>query len=402
MKHCRICDQGNFSLILDLNSQPWGNHFLSADEVGKEPVYPLRLVYCHHCSAVQLDYTVSKETMFSSHTYLSGMTQTLKKHFQEVAQEVDSHFFSSQKVKRALDIGSNDGTQLKPYQELGYEVLGIDSCHFAAQIAKEAGIATLCRFFNYELAKELCQKFEVINASGVFFHLEELHSAAQGIKHLLLPKGVFVIQCMYLKQIIENVAFDQIYHEHLLYYTLHSLQALLQRHGLSLFDVRLSPIHGGSFIAYASHIGAYPLSASLQQLKEQEKKEGCCDYTYYQNFSQKVERLKQANLAYLQEKKAQGKTIYGLGAPVKGNTLLNYFGIGKKYLDCLVEKNPLRKDKYSPGMHLPVLLEEEMNTLPDVYYVLAWNFKQEILQRYHPFLQKGGELYFPIPAGEAL
>lgn len=396
MPTCRVCDHSDLTLAIDLKQQPWGNHFLKNEEVGTEPFYPLRVVYCNQCETAQLDFTVKKEIMFSDHTYLSGVTRSLDAHFKKIAHETDQCFFSDRKVKAVLDIGSNDGTQLFHFQEIGYNVLGVEASKRITEIAIARGIPTLRNFFNLSLAQTINDRFDIINAAGVFFHLEELHSVTQGIKFLLKEDGVFIVQFLYMKSIQENTAFDQIYHEHLLYYTLKTLDVLLKRHGLALFDAHLSPIHGGSMIAFAGHRGARPVSSRLKHLKEEEERTGCNKLSAYTDLAQRIEKLKAENLQYLTQKKAAGKVIYGMGAPVKGNTLLNYFGIGKQFLHCLVEKNTLRKDLVSPGMHLPIILEDELPTPPDVYYVLAWNFKEEILKNNRSLLEQGVEFYFPI------
>lgn len=390
---CRICDGSEFSIAVDLGSQPWGNHFLRAEEVGFEPVYPLRVVYCHRCSAAQLDYTVQKEVMFGNHTYVSGTTRTLKEHFDKIARRVNARFFKQQKRKAVLDIGSNDGTQLKAYQSLGYEVLGVESAKGISEIAQVNGIPTVNDYFNLKTAERIGKSFDVINASGVFFHLEELHSVTDAIRRYLKQDGVFVVQFLYMKTIMENVAFDQIYHEHLLYYTLKTLDFLLHRHGLALFDAEFSPIHGGTIIGYVSHQGAREPSQSLLRLKEDEEISCCNEYDSYLQLAKNAEILKRQNLLFLESR--NGKTIYGMGAPVKGNTLLNYFGIGKNHLECLVEKNELRRGLFSPGMHLPIRIEKEVEP-PDVYYVLAWNFKKEILKNNTHLIENGVEFYFPI------
>ncbi|MCX8013057.1 MAG: methyltransferase domain-containing protein, partial [Rectinema sp.] len=246
---CRICDSTDLEQVLDLGFQPWCNNFLRKEDLGKEPFYPLRLIFCHRCHASQLDFTVKKEIMFGDHTYLSGVTRSLSEHFRRVANEVDHRFFSEKRTKSVLDIGSNDGSQLKHFQALGYEVLGVESSRTTARIANDAGVPTLNAFFNLDTMRRIGRRFDAINAAGVFFHLEELHSVCEAIREGLKPGGVFVVQFLYMKTIMENLAFDQIYHEHLLYYTLETLETLLQRHGLSLFDAYLAPIHGGSVIA---------------------------------------------------------------------------------------------------------------------------------------------------------
>jgi len=390
---CRVCDGADLRLAIDLGKQPWGNHFLKEDEVGKEPTYPLEVHYCQNCSTAQLNYTVKKEVMFSDTTYLSGTTGTLSAHFNEIAETIDNTFFKDRQAKSVLDIGSNDGTQLSHYKKLGYNVLGVESAKRVADIANSNQITTINSFFNLDLANTLSEKFDVMNASGVFFHLEELHSVCQGIKKLLKPDGVFVCQFLYMKSIMENCAFDQIYHEHLLYYTLQTLNTLLERHGLEIFDSFMTPIHGGSMIALISHKNSRTKTKRLEILQQEEAKSGCNHFEAYRDLAKRAEILKHENLEFLERKKQAGKTIYGMGAPCKGNTLLNYFGIGPKYLDCLVEKNAFRKGLYSPGMYLPIWMEDEVAP-PDVYYVLAWNFKNEILKN-NQHLNKT-EFYFPI------
>lgn len=395
---CRICDHTKFALGVDLGMQPWGNHFLKREEVGTEPLYPLRVVVCEKCAAAQLDYTVKKEVMFSEHTYLSGITRSLAVHFEGIAKRVDDRFFSQQKQKAVLDIGSNDGTQLRAYQALGYDVLGVESAKQIAQIANQNNVPTLHAFFNLETADKIGRTFDVMNASGVFFHLEELHSVTEAIQKYLAKGGVFVVQFLYMKNIMENVAFDQIYHEHLLYYTLKTLDTLLHRHKLALFDAEFSLIHGGSIIGYVGHEGERAPSDRLQSLKIEEERARTNELATYRKFASDILRLKEKNLAFLAQKKREKKTILGMGAPVKGNTLLNYFGIGSETLDALVEKNELRRGLYSPGKHLPIWIEKELKAPPDVYYVLAWNFKQEILKNNQALLERGVEFYFPIEA----
>lgn len=394
--NCRVCDSTDLDLAVDLNDQPWCNHFLRKDELGTERYYPLRLLFCHRCHTPQLDYTVSKETMFGDHTYLSGVTKTLSSHFQTVAKEVDQRFFKHIEHKHVLDIGSNDGTQLQHYKSLGYEVLGIESSKGIASMANAAGIETLNDFASEQLLRGFSKKFHVINAAGVFFHLEDLHAITEGIREVLRDDGVFVIQFLYMKRIVENLAFDQIYHEHLLYYNLENLETLLNRHGLAIFDAYLSPIHGGSMMAFVSRQGTQVQSERLQALRRREEVERSNDFSTYLKFGERIDVLKTENLAYLEQAKRAGKTLYGFGAPVKGNTLLNYFQIGPDLLDYLVEKNELRRDLYSPGMHIKILLESELVDLPEIYYVLAWNFKDEILANNQSLIEQGVEFYFPI------
>ncbi len=399
--NCRVCDSTNLQLVIDLGLQPWCNHFLTKEQVGQEPFYPLRVMYCHDCATAQLDYTVAKEIMFGNHTYLSGMTKSLSAHFKEIAREVDDRFFKNAPGKSVLDIGSNDGTQLKHFQALNYDVLGVESSTTTAKIAQDAGVPTLNEFFNLDVVRRLGRKFHAINASGVFFHLEELHSVTDGIRDALRADGVFVVQFLYMKRIVDNLAFDQIYHEHLLYYNLETIEKLLNRHGLAMFDAYLSPIHGGSMIAFITHQSKHaPPSARLQTYRQQEVAAKSNEVGTYLKFAERIKQMKTENVAYLDAAKRAGKRIFGMGAPVKGNTLLNYFGIGRQYVDCLVEINELRRGLFSPGMHIEVLIEKELKTLPDIYYVLAWNFKKEILANNQHLIQQGVEFYFPVDPTE--
>ncbi|NDV24959.1 class I SAM-dependent methyltransferase [Desulfovibrio sp. JC022] len=393
---CRVCDSTDLELVIDLGDQPWCNNFIPADEVGNEPFYPLRVQYCHNCCTSQLDFTVKKEIMFGDHTYLSGTTKSLSAHFKNVATKIDERFFRDKADKSILDIGSNDGTQLQHYKELGYDVLGVESSVGTAQIANDNGINTLNVFFNEETMDEIGRKFSVINASGVFFHLEELHSVCRAIKQGLAEDGVFVVQFLYMKSIMENCAFDQIYHEHLLYYTLQTIEVLLNRHGLAMFDAELAPIHGGSIIGLVTHKDKAETTEKYKEMLAAEKESECNSFDHYVQFSKRIEKMKEDNLKYLKEAKEMGKTIYGFGAPVKGNTMLNYFGVGADLIDCLVEKNELRRGLYSPGMHIPLVIEDEISELPDIYYVLAWNFKKEILKNNEQLVKDGIEFYFPV------
>ena len=392
---CRVCSSTNLSLALDLGFQPWANNFLTKDQIGTEQYYPLRVVHCDDCKTAQLDHTVPKETMFSEHSYRSGTTRTLYDHFRGIAHDIHHMMPHGQSV---LDIGSNDGTQLQCFKELGWNTLGVESCASAAKVAEETGIPTINKFFNEETAQDIGVQFDIINASGVFFHLEELHSVCRGVKHLLDKDGVFIVQFIYAKTMLENGAFDQIYHEHLLYYTMRSITYLLQLHGLRLFDAKLSPIHGGSMIAHVCHVGAkWQDTARAHEFWYEEHISGCNSIEYWYAFKEKINDIKINVLRKLHEWKDGGKRVYGLGSPVKGNTFLNTFGITADLIQFLTERNPLRDGLYAPGSHIPIVMEDAVNP-PGVYVVLAWNFKEEIMERNKHLVERGVEFYFPIGA----
>jgi SAM-dependent methyltransferase len=396
--NCRVCESQNLDLVIDLGLQPWCNNFLKKEDVGSEPYYPLRVLFCNDCCTTQLDYTVTKEIMFGDHTYLSGVTKSLSAHFEKIAIEADKMFCKDLTDKTVLDIGSNDGTQLQHFKKLGYNVIGVESSKTTAKMANDAGVYTINEYFNNELVQNynLNNKIDLINAAGVFFHLEELHSVTKGIKSALKEDGVFIVQFLYMKNIVENNAFDQIYHEHLLYYTLKTIETLLNRHNLSMFDAYVDEIHGGSVVGYISHKNKKIPTERLTKLREDEDKLKMNEKDTYLLFNERIKQMKIDNIAFLQNAKNNNKIIYGMGAPVKGNTMLNYFGIGTDYIDYLVEKNQLRKGLYSPGMHIPIVMEDEIKEFPDIYYVFAWNFKKEILANNKNLIESGIEFYFPV------
>ena len=395
LKNCRICNSNDLVEIINFGDQPWCNNFLKKEEIGKENYYPLVLVFCNNCKVTQLNYTVSKEVMFGDHTYLSGMTNSLSNHFKNIRDEIIKKFNIKEK-KKILDIGSNDGTFLKHFNDIGWETLGVESSKKTFEIANKNKIKTLNKFFNFETAKEISEKFDFINASGVFFHLEELHSFTKGVELLLQKDGVFVIQFLYMKSIIKNTAFDQIYHEHLLYYNLKTVEYLLSLYNLEIFDAKLHEIHGGQMTAYVSRKNERKKSKSYLNLLKQEEIDGSNKIEKYIEFKKNIENIKNQNLRFINNSIKNNKKIYGLGAPVKGNTLLNYFGLNTNHIPKLLEINVLRKGLYSPGTHIPIEIESEVKELPDIYYVLAWNFKKEILKKNKDLIKRGLEFYFPI------
>jgi hypothetical protein len=269
---CRSCGSEDMTSVLDLGSQPWCNDLL--DSVGQEEkVYPLHMVHCNHCGLLQLNHTVPKEVMFKEHGYRSGMTQTLIDHFYNIAKETKDQFLNDEDT--VLDIGGNDGSQMLQYKKLGIRnVFNVESATNIAKISEDAGVPTINSYFNEGTVREHFDQGSVklINAAGVFFHLEELHSVIEGVNYLLSEDGVFNIQCMYAGEMIKQRTFDMIYHEHLCYYTLKSLKSLLALHDLEVFDAYHSPIHSGSLIVRACKKNAYAKSERLAQVEEEDSK----------------------------------------------------------------------------------------------------------------------------------
>ena len=362
-------------------------------------MFPLRAGFCRACTLVQIDHTIPKEAMFSAYPYVSGTTRTLAAHFQRTAAKLVERY-SLGPSDLVVDIGSNDGTWLKQYAPFGVRTLGVEPAANVAAIATADGVPTLNRFFNAETATAIRNtdgEASLITAAGVFFHLEELHSVCEGIRALLAPGGVFCVQAIYLGGMIENTAFDQIYHEHLCYYTLRSLNGLLARHGLEVFEVALVDIHGGSIEAHVGHIGARPVGASVARLLREESATGLDRISTYISFAARVWELRDALLDTLREYRARGATVYSYGAPAKGATLLNSFGIGPYLVALAVEKSPLKFGQLMPGSRVPIVDETTVGP-PDAYLVLSWNFLDEFLRKEASYLHSGGEFIVPVPA----
>jgi len=394
---CKSCGGENISSILDLGNHPWCNDFLSKDRLGKELFYPLHLMYCEDCELLQLDYVVPKETMFKNHTYVSSTTKTLTKHFYGLAEENKKQFNLTEN-DLILDIGGNDGTQLLQYKKLGLKnVLNVESADNIAYLSIGSGVKTINDFFNEELIDRegLVDKVKLINASGVFFHLEELHSVIRGIKKALKDDGVFVVQFMYAGTMVEKMSFDMIYHEHLVYYTLKSLRNLLEPYGFTIFDAYYTEIHSGSVIVKFSKLDIFPVTERcLNMIKTDDK----YNKTEFLEFAEKI-KTRRGNLKhFLTEIKSANSNakIYAYGAPAKGNTLLNYFGIDNTLIDKCVEINELKVGLYLPKSHISIIKESEED-VPDYYLLLAHNFADEIIEKNQKLIKNGVKFILPFP-----
>jgi 2-polyprenyl-3-methyl-5-hydroxy-6-metoxy-1,4-benzoquinol methylase len=395
---CRACGGRRVELVLNLGDQPHCNRLVRPDlPPGEEPAYPLRVGFCLDCTMVQIDHTIPKESMFSDYPYVSGTTTTLPEHFRETSARIAAAYGLGEQ-DLVVDIGSNDGTWLKQYAPYGCRVLGIEAAANVAGIAQAAGIPTWNRFFNEDCAGDILAESgpaKIVTAAGVFFHLEELHSVVRGIASLLAPNGVFVVQAIYLGGMVENTAFDQVYHEHLCYYTLRSLSALLERHGLEVFEANLVPIHGGSIEAHVARKGTRPIGQSVRRLQADESAKQLGDIATYRQFAERVLALRDRLRGLLSEYRARGRSVWAYGAPAKGATLLNSFGIGPDLVQKAVEKNRLKIGLAIPGVRIPI--EDEVGQRPDAYLVLAWNFIDEFVRKEQAWLRSGGEFIVPIP-----
>jgi DNA-binding transcriptional regulator YhcF (GntR family) len=390
IRMCRSCGANNFKSVINLGKHPWCGDFLDKKKIGKEKYYPLHLVYCLNCKLLQLNFTVPKENMFSNHSYLSSTTSTLKNYFYKLAIE-NKKQFKIQKNDLILDIGGNDGTQMIQYRLAGMKnVLNVESASNIAKISKRNKIRTINKFFNFKtVVKEIgFKKVKLINASGVFFHLEELHSVLKGINYCLQDNGILIIQFMYAGSMIDKDLFDGIYHEHLCLYSLKSLANLLKLYNLEIFDAYYSEIHSGSIIAKVCKKYSV-LNKKTSRLKKTIKNDNKYNLQKIIKFSKRVKNKRRKILEFLTNLKKEKKAkIYCYGAPAKGNTLLNYLGIDSSIITKTVEVNPLKIGLYLPKSHIPIV-KEDKNDLPDYYLLLSHNFEREIIKKNYSILRKG-------------
>jgi hypothetical protein len=343
---------------------------------------------------------VPAEVMFKDHPYVSGTTATLSEHFRNVAREAMQRFEVPANAL-VVDIGSNDGTFLKGFSGFPVRPLGVEPATRIANIARESGIETVNEFFSERVAAEIRRTHgpaKIINAAGVFFHVDDIDDFVRGVHTLLAEDGVFVVQAIYLVDMIERNSFDNVYHEHVCHYSIKPLQVLFERFGMEIFDVHRASIHGGSIVAHVGKKGRFANSGNADRLMREEAAMGLHALPRFQQFAAKAEEIKKTLVSMLIELKSQHKRIAAYGAPAKGNTLLNYCQIGPDILDFAVEKNDLKCGMYTPGMHIPVIREEEAATNPpDYYLMLPWNFLDELLLKEKAYRDRGGKFIVPIP-----
>jgi hypothetical protein len=397
---CRVCGATEVETVLDLGDQPHCNSLLLPEQLDQaEPYYPLRLGFCHDCTTVQIDHTVPKETMFGEYLYVSGTTRTLREHFADSARRLKAAL-DLQPGDLVVDIGSNDGTWLAEWQKLGMGVLGVEPAKNIAAQANEAGIPTVNDFFNADVARQILEEHgapKLVTAAGVFFHLEELHSATEGVAEFCNAGATFCVQAIYLGEMLRNNEFDNIYHEHLTYWTVRSIGELFQRHGLEVFSADLVPIHGGTLELLVGKVGANEIDASVGEFRAREDELGYGEIDTYKRFADKVWEMRDGLLQILGDFKREGKTVHAFGAPAKGATLLNSFGITTELVPEAEEKNPLKVGRWIPGARIPIVDEDAVETAPDAYLILPWNFLGEFLKFRKDYILGGGAFIVPVP-----
>ena len=298
------------------------------------------------------------------------------------------------------EVASNDGYLLQWYRNAGVPVLGIEPARNIAKVAVEKGIPTVSEFFGSDLARELAdkgQQADVIHANNVLAHVPDLNGVISGFATMLKPNGVAVIEAPYLKDLIDHVEFDTIYHEHLCYFSLTALDRLFRRHGLEIVDVERLPIHGGSLRVFAQHAGSAAVSDSVRNLLSEEA-QWVNNADFYAEFGERVDGLRDQLLELLHRLKAENRRIAVYGASAKGSTLLNYFGIGKEFIDYVVDRSTVKQGYYTPGTHLRICSPDQLvEDQPDYCLLLTWNFADEILKQQQQYRDRGGQFIIPIP-----
>lgn len=400
MVTCRTCKNSDLKKFLSLGDSPLANNFLSKEQVGSEEFFPLDLYFCDKCGLVQLGYVVPAEKMYSNYLYIPSTSETLVTHFAQMADDIIERFQLSSN-DMVVDVGGNDGTLLKNFLNHGIRTLNVEPADNIAKISEEAGIETVVDYFNEETARRIGEKMgktKVIIGTNVFTHIDDLDSFLKGVDVLLDGNGVLVVEVYYLGDLIQHKSFDIVYHEHLSYFTAYSLDQLFKRYNLHLFDVKKIPVHGGSLRVFVSKPGAYEKSASVDEMINLERNSGLTSLEAYANFADNVALIKQNVLSLIEKLKSEGKRIVGYGAPAKSTTLLNYFGIGKEILEYIVDKSPLKQNRYTPGTHIPIYPPEKLlEDKPDYVLILAWNIADEIIKQQSKYKELGGKFIIPIP-----
>lgn len=393
---CRCCGETTVRLVIDLGDQPQANRLVRPETpAGAEPTYPLRLGCCETCTLLQIDHTIPRDDVFRDYVYVSGTTETLAKHFQETTDRL-RETYGVDASNLVVDIGSNDGTWLKTWGKW-QRVCGVEPAHDIAAAANDDGVRTLNQYFDLDTALNIRKTYgaaKLITSAGSFFHMEDLHGACEGVRELLADAGVFVCQAISANDMINGNAFDQVLHEHLCYYSVVSFYELMRRHGMVVFHVEHHPIHGGTNEYHVCREGQRNPDNTVFRPHLGASWMDC------EAFARRVLGLREHLMRVLEAYKQIGRTVWAYGAPGKGGTLLNSFGIGRDLIPYAVEKNPRKFGLSIPGCRIPIIPENVVRASeggPDAYLVLAWNFLDEFIAKERDWLEAGGEFIVPVP-----
>jgi SAM-dependent methyltransferase len=402
MTNCRSCGHQQLEPVLSLGETPLANSLLTSEQLGApEPSYPLDVEFCPRCALVQLTLSVPPEEMFREYAYFSSFADTVTENARVLVERMVGDRALGP-ANLAMEIASNDGYLLKRYIDAGIPVLGIDPARNVADVAIANGVPTRCDFFGAQLASELVAegyRADVLHANNVMAHVPDVNGVVAGISTVLAEGGVSVIETPYVRELVDRLEFDTIYHEHLFYYSLSSFDALLSRNRLVAVDVEEIPIHGGSLRVFAARAGT-PVGARVQQLLADEAAAGMTTIDYYRDFAERVDGLCDQLQRLLRSLREDGKRIAAYGAAAKGATLLNRIGIGAETIDYVADRNVHKQGLYMPGAHIPIVDPARLvsdGDVPDYVLLLAWNFADEVIAQQEAYRRAGGQFILPVP-----
>jgi nucleoside-diphosphate-sugar epimerase/quercetin dioxygenase-like cupin family protein len=375
--NCRCCDGKNLKRVISLGYQPLANNLLNSS-TDKDEVFPLEVNYCQDCYNCQLSYTVEAEKLFSHYLYLSSTGLSFVNHFKEAAESYIKQFNLNKDSSHIIDIGSNDGIALKPFKDLGFKnILGIEPAKNLAKIANNFGIKTLQGFLNKDLIRKINERADLILASNVFAHVDDIKSMSDCFFSLLKKDGVIIIEVQYLLNTLLDCTFDNIYHEHVNYWSVLSLNNFFKKQDAKLFKVEKINTHGGSIRVFVTKDKNKKTDKSVEDFINKEKELGLDKFKIYEEFSIKVDQIKHNVNKNITSLKNNKKTIVGYGSPAKATTALNFYNISKE-IDFIIEDNSLKQEKFLPGVKIPIKNKRFLKQKPDYLLVLAWNFFEDI------------------------
>jgi len=386
---CRCCGNTRLECVVSLGNTPLANNLLN-DENQEDELYPLQMNYCSECHNVQLSHSVPREKMFNEYLYVSSTTEVFRKHFSDTADLLTNQF-NLKEGSFVVDIGSNDGVFLKPLQEKGISVCGVEPAKNLSYLAEQNGVPTINGYFEDESTiSQIKQEADLVTAFNVFAHSDNLEQITRNAFKIMKPSGHLVIEVQYLLDTIKDVTFDNIYHEHYNYWSVLSLKNFFDNLGLQITHVENVDTHGGSIRVYVGNQG-HPVKESVVQFLTDEKEFGLDKIETYKNFSKEVEKCKEESVRIVKEFKDEGKSIVGYGSPAKATTVLNYYGIDSDSIDYIIEDNEMKHGKLIPGVRIPIQgkngkLDENP---PDIVLVLAWNFYDYIKQNNQELVNRG-------------
>jgi SAM-dependent methyltransferase len=403
-RDCRSCGEKLRHTFVDLGTSPLcQRHVTPAQFDDAEANYPLHVFVCHECFLVQLPAYVPREEIFDAeYAYFSSYSDSWLRHAEKYVSMMIRRFGFGPGSK-VVEVASNDGYLLQYFARAGVPVLGIEPTANTAAAAVKKGIPTINEFFGRDTASKVRLSdgpADLILGNNVLAHVPDINDFVAGVKTLLAPSGIATFEFPQLLHLVEQNYWDTIYHEHFSYLSFTTVAAIFARHGLTLFDVEDLATHGGSIRIYARHADAAspPVHERVDAMKERERAAGHFDIGYYERFGERVKESKREILEFLVDLKRQGKRIAGYGAPGKGNTLLNYCGIGTDFIDYTVDRSPHKQGNYLPGSRIPILAPDAIwSDRPDYLFILPWNLRDEIIAQEAGIRAWGGKFIVPLP-----